>query len=99
MSRIRNEAPGAIHHVFARGVLRQRVFLDAQDYERYIKLLAATVKRTEWLILDFCLMPNHVHLLIETPEPNLGEGMQWLHSSYAQSFNDRYDRRGEGHVF
>ena len=99
MPRIRNEAPGAIHHVFARGVLRQRLFHDAEDYERYIKLLATVVKREGWLVLDFCLMPNHVHLLIETPEPNLGKGMQWLHSNYAGSFNDRYERRGEGHVF
>jgi putative transposase len=44
-------------------------------------------------------MPNHLHLLVETPQPNLGAGMQWLQSRYALSFNDRHGRSGEGHVF
>jgi REP element-mobilizing transposase RayT len=93
----RNEHAGAIYHVFARGVNRQRVFVDDEDYERYTSLLGATVRRQGWHCLSYCLMPNHVHLLIETPEPNLGAGMQWLHGLYAQTFNERHHR--VGHVF
>ena len=50
-----------------------------------------------WRLLAYCLMPNHVHLLIETPLANLGVGMQWLHGLYAREFNDRHGR--SGHVF
>jgi REP element-mobilizing transposase RayT len=82
-----------------RGVNRQLLFLDEEDYERYIRMLALAVVRFKWVLLGFCLMPNHVHLLIETREPNMGAGLQWLNSLYAQSFNDRHRKRGEGHVF
>jgi putative transposase len=99
MARVRDEARGAIHHVFARGVMRRDLFLDGEDYERYLRMLSDVVNRYGWVVLQFCLMPNHVHLLVETPEPNLGAGMQWLHSLYATTFNERHGRRGEGHVF
>jgi putative transposase len=99
VARHRDEAAGAIQHAFARGVNRQALFVDEEDYERYIRMLARAVVRFKWLLLGFCLMPNHVHLLIETPEPNMGAGMQWLHSLYAVTFNERHGKRGEGHVF
>jgi putative transposase len=97
--RIREEEEGAIHHVWARGVKRQVLFRDEDDYERYIRMLATAVIRYGWVLLGFCLMPNHLHLLVETPEPNLGSGMQWLQSTYAISFNERWERLGDGHVF
>jgi REP element-mobilizing transposase RayT len=93
----RQEREGAIYHVFARGVNRMRVFVDHEDYRRYLSLLAATVARQGWNLLGYCLMPNHVHLLIETPQPNLASGMQWLHGLYAQTFNKRHAR--VGHLF
>jgi putative transposase len=95
--KLREEESGAIRHVFARGVNRQRIFVDEQDYDRYLRLLASAVKRQRWYCMSYCLMPNHVHLLIETPEPNLGAGMQWLHGLYGQSFNERHQR--VGHLF
>ena len=55
------------------------------------------VRRWEWDCLAYCLMGNHVHLLIRTREPNLGRGMQRMHSMYAQGFNDRHVRIG--HLF
>lgn len=88
-----------MHHVWARGVNRRKLFRDDEDYERYIRMLGATVGEKGWICLTFCLLPNHVHLLIETPTPNLGEGMQRLHSDYALTFNERHDLRGQGHVF
>ena len=84
-------------HVFARGNNRQRIFRDVEDRDLYLLLLGQVVRRQGWLCLSYCLMHNHIHLLVETPEPNLGVGMQRLHGLYAQTFNKRHDRCG--HVF
>src|SRR3954454_19810138 len=94
MGRLRNEIAGAIYHVVARGVDRRRIFVDDEDYRTYIRLLATVARRQGWHLLCFCLMPNHVHLLIETPDTNLGDGMQWLQSRYAIEFNRRHHRYG-----
>ena len=83
----REEFAGAVHHVFARGNRKQSIFLCNQDRGLYLHLLGEVVRRTRWRVLAYCLMANHVHLLIETPQPNLGAGMQRLHGLYAQTFN------------
>ena len=93
----RAEFEGAIHHVFARGAARQDVFLDDADRRRYLALLDRTVSWMSWRCLTYCLMGNHMHLLIETPKPNLGRGMQRFHGEYAQRFNRRHAR--SGHLF
>lgn len=97
MPRLRQERPGAVYHVIARGVDRRRIFVDPDDYRTYERLLATVSLRQRWSLLCYSLMPNHVHLLIELPEANLANGMQWLQSRYARYFNDRYDRAG--HLF
>lgn len=73
------------------------MFLDDRDRRRYLVALERTVVRRQWHCLAYCLMTNHVHMLIETPEPNLGYGMQLLHGSYATWFNKRHELAG--HVF
>lgn len=83
--------------MYARGVDKCDIFRDGKDRERYLRLLASTIERHRFACLAYCLMPNHVHLLLRTPEPNLGLGMRWLHGPYAQGFNERYDR--VGHLF
>src|SRR3954452_1550403 len=85
---------GGMFHVWARRVDRSPLFLDEEDYRRYVALLAETVGRFGWILLAFCLMPNHIHLLVQLREPNLAEGMQWLHGRYARYFNDRHGREG-----
>jgi REP element-mobilizing transposase RayT len=95
--RLRNEVAGSTYHVMARGVDRRRIFMDDDDYEVYTGILATVVERKGWLLLSYCLMPNHVHLVVETPEANLATGMQLLHGRYARSFNVRHDRKG--HLF
>jgi REP element-mobilizing transposase RayT len=95
--RLRNEEAGADWHVYSRGVDRRRIFVDDEDYRLYVALLGAAAVRYGWRVLCFCLMPNHVHLLIETPEPTLGVGMQWIHSRHALAFNRRHARTG--HLF
>jgi putative transposase len=93
----REELAGGIHHVYARGNAKEAIYRDDADRERYLVILGKAVVRHRWRCLAYCLMDNHVHLLIETPVPNLGSGMQWLHSLYAQAFNHRHERAG--HVF
>jgi REP-associated tyrosine transposase len=90
----RTEVPGGIYHVIARRVDRWPLFVDDEDYERYVALLAKSVDLFNWLCLSFCLMPNHVHLLIEIREPNLAKGMHRLQGMYVRWFNDRHGREG-----
>jgi putative transposase len=93
----REEAPGAVQHAYARGNRQQRIYLDDEDRWMYLALLGGVIKRSRWRCLSFCLMDNHVHLLVETPAAGLGTGMQRLHGLYAQWFNRRHRR--SGHLF
>jgi putative transposase len=95
--KLREETEGAVHHVYARGNDQQLIYRDVVDRQIYLGLLGCVVGLTGWRCLAYCLMDNHVHLLIETPRPNLGTGMQALHGKYGRRFNDRHDRGG--HVF
>jgi REP element-mobilizing transposase RayT len=94
---IRELVAGGVYHAVARGNWGARIFRDDADYAEYLKLLAGVVKRFRWHVLAYCLMGNHVHLVIETPEPNLPAGMQWLHGKYGRYFNDRHELFG--HLF
>jgi putative transposase len=93
----RENEVGGIYHVFARGNNRGRIYLDDTDRQFYLWRLELIVGQLRWRVLSYCLMDNHVHLLVETPEANLSEGMRLLHGGYAQTFNVRHDR--VGHVF
>ena len=93
----REEVEDGIHHVWARGNNRQPIYVDDADRQPYLSQLRRVVVRKRWRCLSYCLMDNHVHLLLETPDANLGSGMQRLHGDYAQLFNERHGR--VGHVF
>ena len=86
-----------IFHVTVRGVARADIFHDDDDYQWFISLLANVVGRFCWRDHAFCLMPNHYHLVVETTQPRLSDGMHRLNFLYAQGFNDRYER--DGHLF
>jgi REP element-mobilizing transposase RayT len=86
-----------VFHVTARGNDGQAIFRNDGDRGRLILLLAGAIGRCRWQCLAYCLMTNHYHLLIRTPEPNLGDGMRRLNGRYAQEFNRRYER--SGHLF
>jgi putative transposase len=88
---------GGVYHVFNRGVARLPIFVDTRDRVRFLDGLAEVVDRGSWACLAYCLMGNHFHLLVRTPEPDLDCGMQRLQGVYAQAFNRRHDR--EGHLF
>ncbi len=94
---LRIEFPGAVYHVTSRGNARADIFEDDSDRELFLKILGQVVKRFNWLCHAYCLMGNHYHLLIETPEGNLSAGMRQLNGVYTQAFNRAHHR--DGHVF
>jgi REP element-mobilizing transposase RayT len=93
----RLEIADGLYHVWSRGNARDEVFRDEVDYVTFLRVLAPLVRQFKWLCHSFCLMPNHFHLLLETPEPNLARGMRLVKGTYAQRFNGRHRRAG--HVF
>jgi REP element-mobilizing transposase RayT len=95
MARIpRIERAGAWHHVTARGNERRAIYRDDRDRRHFCDLLGRVVELFQWRLHVYVLMDNHFHLLVETPEPNLGRGMQWLNTSYSVWFNRRHQRAG-----
>jgi putative transposase len=91
---LRIEFPGAVYYITARGNARQDIFSDDEDRETFLRVLSDVVARFDWICHGYCLMDNHYHLLIETPEANLSEGMRHLNGVYTQAFNRRHDRVG-----
>jgi REP element-mobilizing transposase RayT len=93
----RFEAPGAIQHVIARGNAGGQIVLDDDDRRTIIATLRRTAEREGWRVHAYCLMNNHIHLVVETPEQTLGSGMRRLLGGYAAGFNRRHGRYG--HLF
>ena len=93
---LRDQSAGFVHLIW-RGNRRQPVFLDDIDRERFLELLQVACERYGWRVLAWCLMDNHVHLLVEVPADALSRGMQWLGGCYAQFFNFRHWL--DGHLF
>jgi REP element-mobilizing transposase RayT len=94
---LRIEYPGAVYHLTSRGNEGRAIFTGDQDREGFLDLLHRVNRRYHWLCHAYCLMENHYHLLIETPEGNLSLGMRQLNGVYTQTFNRRHDR--VGHLF
>ncbi len=94
---LRLEFPGALYHLTARGNRQEDIFLDDSDRQTFLDLLAKEIRQQHWRLYAYCLMGNHYHLLIETPEGNLVAGMRRLNGVYTQAFNRRHER--VGHVF
>jgi REP element-mobilizing transposase RayT len=95
--RPRFQAPGAIYHVTSRGTEGRPVFLDDPDRELFVNLLAEVVELHQWMCPAYCLMTNHFHLLVQTPEADLADGMHGLNGAYANFFNRRHNH--VGHLF
>jgi REP element-mobilizing transposase RayT len=94
---LRVEYPGAIYHIMSRGNRREAVFLDEVDRHDFLKTLAEACRKTGWQVHAWCLMGNHFHLVVQTPQANLVDGMRWLLSTYSNRFNHR--RKKVGHLF
>ena len=94
---LRLEFPGAIYHITSRGNARQDIFLDDEDRRNFLNLIGKEIKQQRWRCYSYCLMNNHYHLVIETPEGNLISGMRRLNGVYTQMFHRRHGR--VGHLF
>jgi REP element-mobilizing transposase RayT len=94
---LRVEYPGAYYHVINRGNNQEKIFLNDRDKEKFLEYLGKANRRFFIIIHTYCLMSNHFHLLVETPESNLSMAMQWINVSYATYFNRKRGRHG--HLF
>ena len=94
---LRIEFPGAVYHVTSRGNERKSIFRNDQDRKMFLDTLADVTLRYNWLCHAYCLMDNHYHLLIDTPDGNLSIGMRQLNGIYTQRFNKHHGR--VGHLF
>ena len=84
---LRIEFPRALYHVTSRGDRREKIFDDDRDRAIFLEILASVAERYHWLCHGYCLMDNHYHLLIETPEGTLSSGMRQLNGVYTQRYN------------
>lgn len=98
MSRpVRIEFPDALYHVTARGDRSEDIFEDDQDRWGFLSTLEQVIAQFNWVCHAWCLMDNHYHLLIQTPDSNLSKGMRQLNGVYTQASNRRHQR--VGHLF
>ncbi len=94
---LRFEYPGAIYHVMARGDGGKAIFIVKDDHLLFLHRLSEVCRSRGWRVHAWTFMPNHFHLLLETPEPNLVSGMHLLLGAFSQAWNRLHSRRG--HVF
>ena len=90
----RIEYGGAFHHVMARGDRREPIVLSDRDRCDLVETLGGAGARTVWRVYARALMDNRFHWLLETPEPNLVEGLRWFQNTYARRFNRRIVPKG-----
>jgi REP element-mobilizing transposase RayT len=94
---LRIEFPGALYHITVRGDRQEPIYEDNLDRQHFVELLGEVIMQWNWVCHAYCLMNNHYHLLIETPDGNLSKGMRQLNGVYTQSSNRRHKRAG--HLF
>lgn len=95
--KLRVEYPGAIYHVLNRGDRREPIVQDDEDRRCFVATLGQACERSGWQVHAYCLMPNHFHLVVETPQPTLVAGMKWFLGTYTGRFNRRH--KLFGHLF
>jgi putative transposase len=99
MAPLRIIDPLGMYHVMSRGNYRQAIYPTEHHYRTCLALLEATARKRRWIVLDWCLMPNHYHLIVQLTQGGLSEGMRWLNGGYSTWCNARADRTGTGHLF
>ena len=98
MSRpLRLEFPDALYHVTSRGDRREDIYDDDIDRNDFLTIFGSVISQFNWVCYAYCLMSNHYHLLIQTPDSNLSKGMRQLNGIYTQSYNRRHNKTG--HMF
>lgn len=94
---LRIQYPGAVYHVTSRGDRRENIYESDADRQVFLSTLWDVCERFNWICHAWCLMSNHYHLVIETPEANLSKGMRQLNGVYTQRFNRQHSK--VGHLF
>jgi putative transposase len=94
---LRIEYDGALYHITSRGNGKKPIYKDDEDREKFLEILKRVNERFNWICHAYCLMNNHYHLIVETPDGNLSKGMRQLNGVYTQIFNRRHNRGG--HIF
>lgn len=95
--KLRMESEAGVYHVINRGNYRAAIFRSEKTKASFLNCLDEACHRTGWLVHAWCIMSNHYHLAISTPQANLVDGMRWLQGTFANRFN-RF-RREHGHLF
>ncbi len=86
------------YHILVRGNQKQKIFLEEDDYRKYLKLISRYKIRFGFKLYGFCLMPNHVHIMIEPRIPReISKAIGGISLSYAQWFNKKY--KNVGHLW
>ena len=93
----RTVGDSGIYHVMLRGINRQRIFEDDEDRDRFLEILKKSREKDGFDLIAWCLMPNHVHLLIKENEVKLGTIFRRIGASYVYWYNGKYERTG--HLF
>lgn len=96
-ARCKINEPGYISHITQRAAGKEPLFLEDDDYLTMLSLFKESAEKFRIRFYALCLMPNHIHILIEPQEKNLAEAMRSVYSRYAARFNHKYQRKG--HLF
>lgn len=91
---VRIEFEGALYHVTSRGDRREAIYEDDSDRVRFLEILGEVIESCNWICHAYCQMGNHYHLVMETPDGNLSEGMRQLNGVCTQTSNRRHGRVG-----
>jgi REP element-mobilizing transposase RayT len=94
---IRIQFENAAYHITARGNERRAIYRDDEDRACFLGTLGQACERFGLVVHGFCLMPNHYHLLAQTPRANLSDALGWIQATYSIRFNQRHQR--SGHLF
>lgn len=86
----RIQAANATYHVTCRGNRRDEIVRDDDDRRRFLAIVRSVGLRLDWSCHFYCLMTNHYHLLVTTPEPNLAIGMHAINFTAAKRFSKRH---------
>ncbi len=89
--------PNALYHITSRGDRREDIYEDDTDRQAFLDVFASVVSQFNWVNYAYCLMSNHYHLLVQTPDANLSKGMRQLNGVYTQTYNRRHGKTG--HLF
>lgn len=93
----REISPTGVYHIMFRGINKQLLFEDQEDYKKFLSILKAVKANSACKLYAYCLMGNHVHLLIQDEADEIGLLMKRIGISYARYYNEKYERNG--HLF